>query len=107
VRERRRFLKESSGSQKAKRLVYLDRAAWGPQLTCAFSPDVVLTSFNQYDTVSEQFGINTTFRWTIAPGRDFFVIWNRGPTALPTDGELPTGPAESFVIVKLCWAVQI
>ena len=80
---------------------------WGLQLTYAFSPDIVLTSFDQYDTVSEQLGTSTTFRWTIAPGRDFFLIWNRGPTGLPTDGELPTGPAEGFVIAKLRWTLQI
>jgi hypothetical protein len=80
---------------------------WGLQLTCAFTPNVVFTSFDQYDTVSRQIGTNTVFRWTIAPGRDFFLVWNRGPTELPTDSALPTGPAESFLIVKLRWTLQI
>lgn len=79
---------------------------WGLQLTYSFTPDIEVTTFNQYDTVSRSTGVNAVFRWTITPGRDFFIVWNRGPTTLPSNTTLPTGPTESLVIVKLRWTLQ-
>jgi hypothetical protein len=79
---------------------------WGLQLTYSFTPDIEVTTFNQYDSVSHSTGVNAVFRWTITPGRDFFVVWNRGPTTLPGNTTLPTGPASSLVIVKLRWTIQ-
>jgi hypothetical protein len=40
------------------------------------SPDLVITSFLQYDTDSDSFGTNTRLRWTFSPLGELFVIWN-------------------------------
>ncbi len=44
----------------------------------AFTPDLVLSSNIQYDSESRDVGANTRFRWTIKPGNDLFIVWNRG-----------------------------
>ncbi|NKB88971.1 MAG: hypothetical protein GKS06_12200 [Acidobacteria bacterium] len=40
------------------------------------SPDLVVSSFLQYDNDSESFGTNTRVRWTFSPVGELFVIWN-------------------------------
>jgi hypothetical protein len=44
----------------------------------AWNPNLVLSSFIQYDTESQNVGANTRLRWTIKPGNDLFIVWNRG-----------------------------
>ena len=51
---------------------------WQTQWTLAWNPNLVLTSFLQYDTESQNVGANTRLRWTLKPGNDLFVVWNRG-----------------------------
>ncbi len=43
----------------------------------AFSPDLVVSAFTQYDSESRDLGLNARMRWTIRPGRDLFLVWNR------------------------------
>jgi hypothetical protein len=43
----------------------------------AFSPDLIVSVFAQYDSESRDLGLNSRLRWTIQPGRDLFVVWNR------------------------------
>ncbi len=40
------------------------------------SPDLVVSSFLQYDNESDSFGTNTRMRWTFNPLGELFVIWN-------------------------------
>ena len=40
------------------------------------SPDLVVSSFIQYDNESDSFGTNTRLRWTFSPLGEAFVIWN-------------------------------
>lgn len=40
------------------------------------SPDLVISSFLQYDNDSDSFGTNTRMRWTFNPLGELFVIWN-------------------------------
>lgn len=40
------------------------------------SPDLSLSSYVQYDTVSESVGTNTRLRWTFLPVADLFVVYN-------------------------------
>ncbi|HEY8850314.1 MAG TPA: hypothetical protein VIO12_13525, partial [Thermoanaerobaculia bacterium] len=69
----------------------------------AFSPDLILSSFTQYDTDSRQVGINNRIRWTIRPNADLFVVWNRGwRHPLIDDDRLLTPLSDQFV-VKLRW----
>jgi hypothetical protein len=51
---------------------------WQRQWALAWSPNLVFTAFIQYDTGSQNVGASTRLRWTIRPGNDLFVVWNRG-----------------------------
>ncbi|MBI5083241.1 MAG: carbohydrate binding family 9 domain-containing protein [Acidobacteria bacterium] len=51
---------------------------WQMNLVYAFSPNLAWSSFLQYDTESQNVGNNMRLRWTIQPGTDLFVVWNRG-----------------------------
>lgn len=77
---------------------------WQLKAVYAFDPNLVLASFFQYDSESEELGMNARLRWTIEPGRDLFVVWNRG-WKHPV-GERPMDllvPDADQVIVKLRW----
>ncbi len=51
---------------------------WQFRAIYAFTPDLILSSYIQYDSESRDLGANTRFRWTIKPGNDFFVVWYHG-----------------------------
>lgn len=80
---------------------------WQLKTVYAFNPNVILAAFSQYDSESENLGMNARLRWTIQPGRDLFVVWNR-------DWRHPTGPASPYVlapiadqvILKLRWTFR-
>jgi hypothetical protein len=42
----------------------------------AFTPDLILSYYGQYDNDSDNLGANARLRWTIRPGTDFYVVWN-------------------------------
>jgi hypothetical protein len=80
---------------------------WQFNTTYAFSTYVSVTSFVQYDTVSQNIGNNTRLRWTLKPGNDLFVVWNRGWKRLrlsPNDLALP--PDSELLAVKLRWTFR-
>lgn len=73
----------------------------------AWSPNLVLTSFVQYDTESYNVGTNTRLRWTIKPGNDLFIVWNRGWQKLNLEPhELTLIPASETLVVKLRWTFR-
>ena len=47
------------------------------QLNVNFTPRLTLSINNQWDSLSDQYGINGRFRWTIAPGNDLFLVINQ------------------------------
>ena len=55
----------------------MDRLDWQLKTVYAFSPDLIVSVFGQYDSESRDLGVNTRLRWTIQPGRDLFLVWNR------------------------------
>ena len=69
----------------------------------AFSPNLILSSFTQYDTESRQVGVNNRLRWTIRPQADLFVVWNRGWTRAMGDDEARFAPLADQFLVKLRW----
>lgn len=72
-----------------------------------FNPDLRIASFIQYDSDSDVLGSNTRLRWIITPGRELFVIWNRGASSeleSPTVGQRTTTSNE--VSVKLSWTLR-
>jgi len=80
---------------------------WQGQFAFALNPDVVFTSFVQYDTESQNVGNNMRLRWTFRPGSDLFIVWNRGWRRLilsPSD--LSLIPENELFAVKLRWTFR-
>ena len=80
---------------------------WQPNLSFAWNPNIVLTSFIQYDTESQNVGTNTRLRWTFKPGRDLFVVWNRGWRHLLNTPDLSLPPESEFIAIKLRWTFRL
>jgi len=80
---------------------------WSVQGAYAWSPNLVLSSFIQYDTESENIGTNTRLRWTIKPGNDLFVVWNRGwERRVLSPQETSIVPQSDLIVVKLRWTFR-
>jgi hypothetical protein len=77
---------------------------WQLKTVYAFNPDLLLATFIQYDSESENLGLNARLRWTIRPGRDLFVVWNRGWKHPISEGSpYFLAPDADQFIVKLRW----
>jgi hypothetical protein len=79
---------------------------WSVRGAFAWNPNLVLSSFIQYDTGSENVGTNTRLRWTIRPGNDLFIVWNRGWQRIVTDPQVSLVPESDLVAVKLRWTFR-
>jgi hypothetical protein len=81
------------------------RAAWRAAVPpWAFSADLVLSSFLQYDATSDDFGANNRLRWTLRPGCDLFLVWTRGwRVGDEEDDGLHLRPVSDELVVKLRW----
>ncbi len=80
---------------------------WQLHSTFAWNPNLVLTSFVQWDTESQNLGANTRLRWTIKPGNDLFIVWNRSWQRLiltPQDRVL--APDSEILALKLRWTFR-
>ncbi len=76
---------------------------WQLKVVYAFTPDLVLSSYTQYDNGSREIGLNNRLRWTISPGRDIYLVWNYGwkrPLERPLFGSIPLS---NQVAVKFRW----
>jgi hypothetical protein len=76
-------------------------------LAYSFSPNLFLTSFLQYDTESQNLGNNMRLQWTLKPGNDLFIVWNRGWRRIilsPTEQSLL--PETELLAVKLRWTFR-
>ena len=85
---------------------------WQLKAVWAFTPDVVLSSYFQYDSESRNLGMNTRLRWTIRPGNDLYVVWNRD-WLRPLDdeagrdvGAFAFRPLDDQLVVKLRWTFR-
>ncbi len=80
---------------------------WQGDFAFALNPDVVLTSFVQYDTESQNIGNNMRLRWTFRPGNDLFIVWNRGwRRLLLSPHDLNIIPESELFAVKLRWTFR-
>ncbi len=52
------------------------QSLFGTRIRLNVSPDLQLSSYLQYDSVSQSFGTNNRLRWTIRSFGDLFVIYN-------------------------------
>jgi hypothetical protein len=80
---------------------------WQTHLSLAWNPNIVLTSFIQYDTESQNVGTNTRLRWTFKPGKDLFIVWNRSWRHLYTSPNLTLAPDSEFLAIKLRWTFRM
>jgi hypothetical protein len=48
------------------------------RVTLAFTPDITLSTVAQYDSLSDNVGVNARLRWTVQPGTDLFLVFNQG-----------------------------
>jgi len=71
----------------------------------AFTPDLVLSTYVQYDNESSDLGLNARLRWTIRPGADLYFVWNRGWQE-PEDGRNAFAPVAEQVVLKLRWTFR-
>ncbi len=53
-----------------------DQSLFGGKVQLNFTPNIQLSSFIQYDNMSNTIGANTRLRWTFTPRGDFFVVYN-------------------------------
>ncbi len=76
---------------------------WQFKVIYAFTPDLVLSSYTQYDNDSRDIGLNNRLRWTIAPGRDIYLVWNYS-WERPLDRPLSSSiPLSNQIALKFRW----
>ena len=80
---------------------------WSVRAAYAWSPNLVLSSFIQYDTGSQNIGTNSRLRWTIRPGNDLFIVWNRGWQRLVTEPHVIIVPESDLIAIKLRWTFRL
>lgn len=71
----------------------------------AFTPDLVFSTYVQYDTESRDLGLNARLRWTLQPGADFYLVWNRGWTEMG-EGRYHLPPVGEQLVLKLRWTLR-
>ncbi len=77
---------------------------WQLKTVYAFNPYILLSAFFQYDSEFQELGMNARLRWTIKPGNDLFVVWNKGWKHPISEGDPDLlVPQADQVIVKLRW----
>jgi hypothetical protein len=79
---------------------------WQQRIVYAFSPDLVLSLYSQYDSVSRSLGTNARLRYTIGPGTDLYVVWNRGwvhPPGADRSTDLDLESDQAVVKLRFSW----
>lgn len=71
----------------------------------SFTPDLVLSTYVQYDTDTRDLGLNGRLRWTIRPGTDVFLVWNRGWREMGADAH-GLAPQAEQVTLKVRWTLR-
>lgn len=78
------------------------------KIVYAFNPDMILSSNIQYDSESRDVGANTRFRWTIKPGADLFIVWNRGwQRPFDNDSFFGLKTVSDQLVAKLRWTFRM
>jgi hypothetical protein len=79
---------------------------WQFKGALSWSPDLSLSTFVQYDNVSFDLSSNTRLRWTIRPGDDFYVIWDRTWVRNLTTPGVNLDPDAESVTAKIQWTFR-
>jgi hypothetical protein len=81
---------------------------WQLKTAYSFSPDLVLSLYGQYDSVSRNIGINARMRFTLRPGADLYAVWTRGWLHPPgAESALEAEPLDSEAVVKIRWTFRM
>ena len=75
----------------------------GNRLRVNISPDLSISSYLQYDTDSDSFGVNTRLRWTFTPVADLFVVYNHNVRSLLDRWQLDSNQ----LLIKLQYAWRL
>ncbi len=79
---------------------------WQVKAIAAFSPDLILSAYAQYDSLSRNAGLNARLRWTVQPGNDIFLVWNRGWLS-PGQGNTYNLTTQSDqIVLKVRWTFR-
>lgn len=80
---------------------------WQLKAAYAFTPDLIFSSYTQYDSESRNLGTNTRLRWTLRPGDDLYLVWNNGwEHPIGSRDRLSLRPVSNQVVVKLRWTFR-
>jgi hypothetical protein len=79
---------------------------WQIKTVYAFTVDLVASAYLQYDSDSRQAGLNARLRWTLIPGRDLFLVWNRNWRHPLSEGTFAASPVSDQVVAKLRWTFR-
>jgi hypothetical protein len=72
----------------------------------SFNPDLTISTLAQYDSTLGHTGVGLRLHWILAPGREFFLVFNHGVEASLTDPNARTLPISNALIAKLRWDFQ-
>ena len=84
---------------------FIDRL-WQLRAVYSFSPDLFFQTFVQYDSGSRTVGMNSLVRWTVEPGRDLFLVWNRNWLSPLEGGTANLRTLADQVVLKLRWTFR-
>ena len=79
---------------------------WQWKTVYAFTAELVTSVFVQYDSESREAGLNARVRWTVTPGRDVFLVWNRNWRHPLSEGAFAASPVSDEVVLKLRWTFR-
>jgi hypothetical protein len=80
---------------------------WQFKGALAWSPDLSLSTFVQYDNVSFDLSSNTRLRWTFRPGDDFYVIWDRTWVRNAPRTGVNLDPDAESITAKIRWTFRL
>jgi hypothetical protein len=72
----------------------------------ALPHEATLSAIGQYETEERTLGLNVRFRWTVQPGSDLFLVWNRGWRGDVEDPDHGLTPRGDSVTAKLRWTFR-
>ena len=80
---------------------------WQFRGALSWNPNVSLSTFVQFDNISNSLSSNTRLRWTIKPGDDFFLIWDRSWLRDVGRPGVNLGPAAEGLTAKIRWTFRL
>jgi hypothetical protein len=80
---------------------------WQFKGAVSLNPDFTVSTFVQYDNVSFALSSNTRLQWTLRPGDDFFLIWDRSWQRNLSQPATSFDPEAESVTAKIRWTFRM